>query len=55
MIPSPFSLCFSHPKPFKYIIRPRDGQAIALINTTIDEHPIEKGHADELQALFDKL
>lgn len=41
----------SHPKPFAYSISPRDGQAVALLRSVIDEHPLEKGDVDELKEL----
>ena len=41
----------SHPEPFKYSVTPRDAQAIALIRSVMEEHPLEKGDADEVKEL----
>lgn len=37
--------------PFKYILTPRDGRAIVLIRTIVDDHPFETSDAAVLEKL----
>ena len=41
----------SHPKPFEYVITPRDDRATALIHSVLEDYPFDKGDADVLESL----